>query len=290
MKKVNGLIVLGELMIIYVKGDYFNSSAQVLTNTVNTEGVMGKGLALEFKKKYPQMYKTYKEKCESGAFGIGNLMLCKEHGHSVLLFPTKTSWRKKSELEYIEAGLIKFAKNWDKLGITSIAFPKLGCGLGGLEWNIVKPLMEKYLSRLPITVYIYTDFWAEKKEESSLTDIEKWLNGTNGLIGYEKFKHDIINYFDKNGNRVKLNNYEFIYSDGLTINGIRYEESDIVRCWAYIKNVKMISEDEINDSNNLILGAILELMLSINFVSKIYISKDGLNYTNNPNGYHYIAA
>ena len=129
-------------MITYIKGNIFESPAQVITNTVNTQGVMGKGIALEFKKRYPEMFKCYKEKCDAKEFKTGSLMLYKEYDKWILLFPTKSEWRKKSELSYIEKGLRKFADNLDKQGINSIAFPKLGCGNGGLDWKDVKPLMK----------------------------------------------------------------------------------------------------------------------------------------------------
>ncbi len=142
-------------MIEYVDGDLFHSPATVLVNTVNTQGVMGKGLALAFKKKYPRMFEDYQKACENGAFSIGQLMFFREADYSILLFPTKKSWRHPSRLEYIEAGLEKFVRVYESLGVSSIAFPKLGCGYGDLDWAKVQPLMERYLSSLSIPVYIY---------------------------------------------------------------------------------------------------------------------------------------
>lgn len=142
-------------MLTYLKGDIFTSPAKVLVNTVNTVGVMGKGIALEFKKRYPEMFKLYQSKCDDKSFDIGNLLLWKKDEKWVLLFPTKKHWRSPSKLSDIEKGLEKFAQNYDKLGIESIAFPKLGCGNGGLDWEDVKPIMEKHLKNLPIHIYIY---------------------------------------------------------------------------------------------------------------------------------------
>lgn len=142
-------------MIKYLEGDIFTSPAQVIVNTVNTVGVMGKGIALSFKKAYPEMYKAYREACEDNTFHMGKLMLWREVDHWILLFPTKENWRNPSKLEYIEQGLKKFVETYFEMGITSIAFPRLGCGNGGLDWNDVKALMEKYLKPLPIDVYIY---------------------------------------------------------------------------------------------------------------------------------------
>lgn len=142
-------------MIEYVDGDLFHSPATVLVNPVNTQGVMGKGLALAFKNIYPRMFEDYQKACGAGAFSIGQLMLFREADYSILLFPTKKSWRQPSRLEYIEAGLEKFVRVYESLGISSIAFPKLGCGYGDLDWAEVQPLMERYLSSLSIPVYIY---------------------------------------------------------------------------------------------------------------------------------------
>jgi len=142
-------------MIEYIKGDIFSSPARVIVNTVNTVGVMGKGIALEYKERYPEMYLAYREACEKKQFHIGKLMLYYAPDHWVLLFPTKEHWRNPSKVEYIEAGLEEFVNTYTEKGITSVAFPKLGCGNGGLDWNIVRPIMEKYLGSLPIDVYIY---------------------------------------------------------------------------------------------------------------------------------------
>lgn len=142
-------------MISYIEGDIFGSPAQVIVNAVNTVGVMGKGLALSFKQKYPDMFRAYRAACEMRQFEIGKLMLWKKSEPWILLFPTKTDWREPSRIEYIEAGLKKLTSTYADKSITSIAFPKLGCGNGGLEWDEVRPVMERYLSLLPILVYIY---------------------------------------------------------------------------------------------------------------------------------------
>lgn len=144
-------------MIIYVRTNIFESNAQVLVNTVNTVGVMGKGLAHAFKKLYPDMFESYQNLCETGQLNIGNLHFYKTVNKFILNFPTKKNCRSASKLEYIELGLKKFVSEYEKLGISSIAFPLLGCGNGGLDWESeVKPLMEKYLKSLPIEIFIHT--------------------------------------------------------------------------------------------------------------------------------------
>lgn len=142
-------------MITYLEGDLFTSPAQVIVNPVNTDGVMGKGIALECKKRYPKMFDHYKMCCDKKQLEIGKLMIWYAADYWVLLFPTKKHWHNPSKLEYIEKGLIKFVNTYAEKHIVSIAFPRLGCGNGGLHWDEVKPLMEKYLNPLPIDIFIY---------------------------------------------------------------------------------------------------------------------------------------
>lgn len=142
--------------INYVNDDLFESQASVLVNTVNTVGVMGKGIAKVFKRQYPKMFEEYQRKCANGSLDIGKLWLYETSPKWILNFPTKKHWRNKSKVEYIEAGLKEFVDIHASKGIESISFPMLGCGNGGLDWDSqVKPLMEKHLHRLPIDIYIH---------------------------------------------------------------------------------------------------------------------------------------
>lgn len=137
--------------MLYVGGNIFDSPMQVLTNPVNTVGVMGAGLAKQFRDRYPDVYLRYRTACLTGKFLIGQPRLWGR----VLCFPTKQHWRNPSRIEWIESGLAYFVANYAELGIQSIAFPLLGCGLGGLERGEVTRLMERYLSRIDIPVEIY---------------------------------------------------------------------------------------------------------------------------------------
>ena len=143
-------------MIHYVTGDLFDTPAQTLINTVNTVGVMGKGIALRFKKTFPAMFKEYRAICERQELSIGSLHLYST-GHKLIVnFPTKKHWRNPSRPEWIRAGLATFVKNYDRMGIHSVAFPPLGCGNGELSFSeVVRPIMDEYLKGLPIPVYIY---------------------------------------------------------------------------------------------------------------------------------------
>lgn len=163
-------------MLKYVEGDIFHSPAQVLVNTVNTVGVMGKGIALSFKKRYPEMFERYRKTCDEHKLTIGKLILWYGPDHWVLDFPTKENWRNPSKLSYIEDGLKTFCRKYADYNITSIAFPRLGCGNGELKWDDVKPLMEKYLKDLPIDVFVYLGPGeATMPEHRSQKKMDSWL-------------------------------------------------------------------------------------------------------------------
>src|SRR4029078_8700192 len=129
-------------MLVYLRTDLFTSPAQTLVNTVNTVGVMGKGIAKTVKERYAEMFRIYREYCDRGELRTGSLMLWRGPDRWVLNFPTKTTWRLPSGIEYIESGLRRFMETYEELGITSASFPPLGCGNGNLDWHEVKPLME----------------------------------------------------------------------------------------------------------------------------------------------------
>mgnify|MGYP001160721751 CR=1 FL=1 len=141
--------------IQYLKGDIFDSKAQVIVNTVNCQGVMGKGLALAFKERFPDMFTAYQQDCKSGKLHIGRPTIYTKSTPWILNFPTKNLWRYPSKLEYLEKGLEFLVAHYKTVGITSIALPKLGAQNGKLSWDEVGPLMAKYLSQLDINVYIY---------------------------------------------------------------------------------------------------------------------------------------
>jgi hypothetical protein len=125
-------------------------------NTVNTQGVMGKGVTLEFKRLFPEIFEEYRRLCEQDVLEIGKLHLYKTPHKWVLNFPTKTDWRKPSRLEYIEAGLKRLASAYTEAGIRSLAMPPIGCGNGQLDWRTqVGPLVHKFLDDVPIAVYVY---------------------------------------------------------------------------------------------------------------------------------------
>lgn len=164
----------GEYMIKYVKGNLLESEAECLVNTVNCEGVMGKGIAYQFKLRFPENNRDYIKACKSGALVIGKLHYWKEDGKVIINFPTKDTWRKKSEIEFIEKGLNELVVLIPKLGIKSIAIPALGCGNGGLQWGEVKKLIlnkiEKYENDYDFLIYEPShDYVAKAKEAPKLS-------------------------------------------------------------------------------------------------------------------------
>ena len=187
-------------MINYVACNLFTSPAHVLVNTVNTVGVMGKGIAKDFKTIYPEMFRRYQELCERKQFEIGQLWLYKTEHKWVLNFPTKMHWRQPSRPEYIEAGLKKFAQTHHIHGITSISFPLLGCGNGELDWETqVRPLMEFYLDKLPVMSYIHLYHVQDPftPEHKNIREVEKWLRGESESLAFYEVWNDLITEFQE---------------------------------------------------------------------------------------------
>lgn len=139
--------------INYIQGDIFQAKTDAIVNTVNCVGVMGKGIALEFKKRWPKNYQEYRILCEKKVLKTGKMFVFQDNDmfensnfKYLVNFPTKDNWRSKSKLSYIDEGLDDFIIQIKELGIKSIALPTLGCGNGGLEWADVRKLIENKLS------------------------------------------------------------------------------------------------------------------------------------------------
>ncbi len=146
-------------MVKVIMGDMFESQAQTLVNTINCVGVMGKGVALEFKRRFPEMFEDYVKRCEAKQVRLGRPYLFKRKFPPwILNFPTKDHWRSVSRLEHIVEGLSYLQQNYKSWGITSLATPPLGCGYGQLEWRVVGPTLYKHLKVLDIPVEIYAPF------------------------------------------------------------------------------------------------------------------------------------
>lgn len=159
-------------MITFIQGsNLFDSAAQVVVNTVNCVGIMGKGVALEFKKRYPAMFEDYQARCAAKTVTPGVPYLWEDDRSVILNFPTKAHWKENSKLEYIERGLQWLASSYESLGIHTIAMPALGCGNGGLDWKDVRLLLEHYLGSLPdLEVFAYEPSGAASEKSTDDED------------------------------------------------------------------------------------------------------------------------
>jgi O-acetyl-ADP-ribose deacetylase (regulator of RNase III) len=269
-------------MIEYIEGDIFDSPAQVIVNTVNTVGVMGKGIALSFKQRYPEMFEKYKTACEKHQLTIGKLMLFYEPDHWLLLFPTKENWRNPSKLEYLEKGLMKFVSTYAEKNIFSIAFPKLGCGNGELDWNTVRPLMEKYLKPLPIDVYIYLGINPENEpEHKQPKKTIEWLKANAKDMSFNGVKDDltITCSFMPYQFQIQRQAISAIYKDGICFcNSANQEicfvkEDELYLLWDDIRNKSLIKAPiELNKES-----LTYALLFSLGYLSKIRILNSKTN-------------
>jgi O-acetyl-ADP-ribose deacetylase (regulator of RNase III)/uncharacterized protein YwgA len=148
-----------------VVGDILQSKAQTLINTVNCVGIMGKGIAQEFKKRFPEMFDDYAQRCERKEVKPGVPYLYKTLLlPQIINFPTKDHWKSVSRITDIEHGMQLLLSQYKEWGITSLAIPPLGCGNGQLEWKAVGPLIYKYASQMDIPVELYAPYGTPPKE------------------------------------------------------------------------------------------------------------------------------
>lgn len=160
------------------QGNLLNSRAQALVNTVNCVGIMGKGVALAFKRRYPDMFKDYVRRCDAGTVKLGKPYVYRADDHLIVNFPTKDHWRSVSRLEDIESGLVYLREHLDEWGIASIAVPPLGCGNGQLDWSVVGPTLDKHLRTFGIPVELYVPYSVEPSEaQLALINVPEAQNG-----------------------------------------------------------------------------------------------------------------
>lgn len=158
-------------------GDILSADTEALVNTVNCVGVMGRGVALQFRKAFPSNFEVYKAACSRGEVVPGRMLVVELPGldepHYVINFPTKRHWRGKSRLEDIEAGLGALVDEVGRRGIRSVAVPPLGCGLGGLQWGIVRPLIAAAFAELPSVRVIVYEPEGPPAQDEMVTDRER---------------------------------------------------------------------------------------------------------------------
>jgi len=146
-------------MIKYKKGNILKDNSEAIVNLVNCIRVMGKGLALQFKKKYPENFEVYAKACKNNEVNIGKMFVFDRNEDInpkyIINFPTKKHWRGKSKIEFIDLGLEDLVKVIEIYSIKSIAIPLPGSGLGGLDWNVVNLKIEDYLKGLDCDIMVY---------------------------------------------------------------------------------------------------------------------------------------
>lgn len=276
-------------MLSYMKGDLLSSPAQVQVNTVNTVGVMGKGIALQYKNKYPDMFKAYQTLCEKKVLDVGTLYIWKSSEKWILLFPTKKHWRNPSKIEYIEMGLKKFADNFERLGIESIAFPKLGCGNGNLEWAQVKPLMEKYLKNLPISVYIYVDNYIDNLPEQKDPNFVEWLRKHPRDLSFNMLKEDLQEAVEQNSDitisgepyTISWQDNKFVIKNGRVL---EITENELCDFWDYIRNTGIVTVDKIPENYREYSDVMLKLLKKLKYLTPVLVANsedkldDGAGY------------
>ena len=144
-------------MILNMRGDIFQSSAEALVNPVNTVGVMGAGLALEFKKQFPNNFILYQKACAKGLVKTGEMFITKFDNYPYIVnFPTKQHWKNPSKAEWIEEGCVDLLKQLETLEIAHVALPMLGCGLGGLQKEQVKSILDHHFTNTVVRVELYS--------------------------------------------------------------------------------------------------------------------------------------
>lgn len=282
-------------MILYVSGSLFESPAQVLVNTVNTVGVMGKGVALQFRKLYPEMFAEYQRLCEAGQIDIGKLWLYKSEHKWVLNFPTKRHWRQPSRIEYIEEGLRAFARDYSRLGIHSIAFPPLGCGNGRLDFTTqVQPLMRQYLAVLPIEVFIYPSAvdteLAEHEQPQAMRD---WLRTAPRSLPFSEVWEDILGVLgakERFATYGKGSNYRVRLSDDgdrldiyIDVESRRFVSKEaLLSLWQQLRDHGFVMSTTVSGIDSSVWYHVVPVLAELPYVRPVSIASDYNRFEGNP--------
>jgi len=179
-------------MIKIVRGNIIDADVQALVNTVNTVGIMGRGIALQFKRAFPDNYEAYRKVCEKKQLETGMVYTYEReqlyNPRYIINFPTKRHWKSPSKMEYIESGLMALVQEITRLKIESIAIPPLGCGLGGLNWNEVYKKIEETLRPLnQIDIYVFEPAGSPKAEKmKNCTSAPPMTSGRAALLSLMK--------------------------------------------------------------------------------------------------------
>ena len=285
-------------MITYVDGNLFSSPAQVLVNTVNTVGVMGRGVAKEFKRIYPDMFARYRDLCDRGRIDIGKLWLYKTPNKWILNFPTKKHWRHPSKPEYIESGLKKFVQIYSESGIHSIASPPLGCGNGELDFETtVKPLMEQYLKNLPIGVFMYPDRQDPyPPEHQTPEEIRKWLHSEPESLSFQEVWEDVRDLLSKQQSFKTLKKkspFEAVLNDepeGIRITARKrtrvFHKNDLLDFWQQIRSYGFSVRSIVPNGLEKEFSYLIPIFAQLEYVKPMILSE---SYRHNPSiGLQYL--
>ncbi|MGO8701674.1 MAG: macro domain-containing protein [Limisphaerales bacterium] len=272
-------------MITYVIGDLFHSPAKVLVNTVNILGVMGKGIAKDFKTIFPEMFHDYQKLCERKKIDIGKLFLWRGPHKWVLNFPTKKHWRNPSKPEYIETGLKAFVAGYARHSITSIAFPQLGCGHGELNWETqVQPLMEKHLGKLPIEIFIHLyrkDPFAPREHED-IEATKRWLRSEPESLSFSEVWDDLCEILKRQSEFGTLDKHERFHvrgtdtpAEGLIVadgQELFVPQDALLEAWQHLRSVGFLSAEGLTHGLDLHASKVIAIMAELPYLKPVQLA------------------
>ena len=222
-------------MINFTSGNILESQSEAIVNTVNCEGFMGKGIAYQFKVKFPENNIEYAKLCRNNQFNIGDIFLFKEDEKIILNFPTKDKWRKKSEYDFIKKGLITLKEKIISNNINSVSIPPLGCGNGGLKWDIVKEMILDSLKEISneTEILIYEPLYSPKSEYKTKIKKAPKLSTSHFLL--MQFKTNLTKF-----NKIRLQ--KSIYLNNI-ISGHDYFKFKAQNYGPYAHSIDILSRD-----------------------------------------------
>lgn len=255
-------------MIRSATGDILKADVDAVINTVNTVGVMGKGLALQFKRRYPENFKLYKRACDAGDVTIGRMFVTETHEITgprwIINFPTKKHWRADSEVEYIRDGLEDLVRVIRDNNIRSVAVPPLGSGNGGLNWSQVRPLVESALSvvtnlRVEIFDPVKAHFAVQPSESVRMSNSVALL--VSLMVGYSQQRHAAEPWEDAHGaSHLEIQKLMYFAAKFVPQMKLRFEQgpygpySDAVR--AMLTHIEGTFVDGFGDGNDRVLDLV----------------------------------
>jgi O-acetyl-ADP-ribose deacetylase (regulator of RNase III) len=181
----------------FTTGNILNADTEAIVNTVNCVGVMGRGIAAQFKREHPANFKLYQDACKRGQVVPGRMLVAETgrltNPRFIINFPTKRHWKSPSRIEDIEAGIVALVAVVQDRRISSIAIPPLGCGLGGLDWATVRALLEQAFSKLPIRTVLFEPIVNEDVRMSTSQPAPTMTPGRAVLVGLiERYLNSLL--------------------------------------------------------------------------------------------------